>query len=183
MQGLDVSVRMTRTTGEHEFHVRVQILEGIDQQMAVLFRRESAQEKDVIVRGKTPVAELTRHRPRRQYVYGVRFREPIKRVALPSECRISQATRFDGLCDGSARETVGAGLLLCLRALRHRNRGGWRSRRFRCSWRPSGFLGGEDHGELQGEHARNSQNNVLDQYIHLRTLTVALNGESNSSNG
>src|ERR1022692_3974983 len=40
------------------------------------------------------------------YVDGIRPRKPIKRMAFPSECGISHATRLSGLCDRSIAGTA-----------------------------------------------------------------------------
>ena len=99
-------------------------------------------------------------------------------MAFPSECRISRANRFSGLCDRSPRGASRTGPVLALRALRPRELAGWQSRRpRRGNRRRYNLLRDSDHGELQTEHARSSQNNVLRSYFHLRTLTVAQNGE------
>jgi hypothetical protein len=115
------------------------------------------------------------------YFDGVRSRKPIKRVAFPSECWISHATRLPGLCGRSVAGTARARLVLALRALHHRSLAGGRSRSRRRSRRRQSPLRGGDHGGLQEEHARSSQNDASGKYIHLHTLAVALHGELSSS--
>src|SRR5208282_6048332 len=114
-------------------------------------------------------------------VHRIRFPKPIKRMAFPSECRISRATRFPGLCDRSAAGAARPCPVLVLRALRRPAlAGGWsRGPRFR-SRRRYRLLSRNNHGELQDEHARNSKNYALCPDIHLPTLAVAPNGELTS---
>src|SRR6202165_1585107 len=64
-QALDVGIGVTRSSGEYQFHVGVEGFEGIDQEMAVLFRRKPAQEKDVVVGDEIPLNQFPGEAPGR----------------------------------------------------------------------------------------------------------------------
>src|SRR5580698_7136605 len=59
-QVFGVSIGVTRSSREYEFHAGVEVLKSINQEMAVLFRRKPAQEKNVIVGQEIPLNQLPR---------------------------------------------------------------------------------------------------------------------------
>ncbi len=65
-QAFGIGIRVTRPSREHQFHANVEMLEGIDQEMAVFSRRKPTQEKDIVIGEEIPLDQLPREAPWRQ---------------------------------------------------------------------------------------------------------------------